>query len=187
MPVFPILQTFPPGSGGGVTLSGGEPLMQAEFSRELFAALKPEGIHTALDTCLAVPRERVDAVLPVTDMFLVDFKHADPAEHRKLTGRSNEEICSNLRHLSERGARIEIRIPLTPGCNDSPENLEATGAFVSSLDIESVRLLAYHDQAATKYAALGKKYAMPNVVPPDADKLAVAAKILRSYGLRVVV
>ena len=84
------------------------------------------------------------------------------------------------------GARIEIRIPLVPGCNDSAENLEATGAFLASLDIESVRLLAYPAQAATKYAALGMEHALPAVAPPDATALKAAAEILRARGLTCV-
>ena len=178
-------RAFYEGSGGGVTLSGGEPLMQLEFTAALLAKLRESGIHTALDTCLAVPQSRVEAVLPYTDMFLVDFKHADPEKHRELTGRTNEAVCANLRYLSGRGARIEIRIPLVPGCNDSVENLEATGEFLAGLNIESVRLLAYHAQAATKYTALGEEYTMPEVAPPDAAALRKAAELLRKYGLVV--
>ena len=178
-------RAFYDGSHGGVTLSGGEPLSQLEFTTALLAKLKSSGIHTALDTCLAVPRNRVEAVLDLADMFLVDFKHADPAAHKQLTGRSNEDIRANLQYLSDAGARIEIRIPLVPGCNDSIENLEATGEFLGKLNIESVRLLAYHAQAATKYTALGGRYSMPDVTAPDASALHAAAEILRKYGLTV--
>ena len=178
-------RAFYEGSGGGVTLSGGEPLAQLEFTTALLAKLKSSGIHTALDTCLAVPRERVEAVMKLADMFLVDFKHADPAAHKQLTGRSNEDIRANLQYLSDAGARIEIRIPLVPTCNDSIENLEATGESLGKLDIESVRLLAYHAQAATKYTALGEVYTMPEVTPPDAAALRSAAAILRKHGLVV--
>ena len=179
-------RAFYDGSHGGVTLSGGEPLAQLEFTTALFAKLKSSGIHTALDTCLAVPRTRVEAVLPLADMFLVDFKHADPAAHKNLTGRSNEDIRANLQYLSDAGARIEIRIPLVPACNDSVKNLEATGEFLGKLNIESVRLLAYHAQAATKYTALGEVYDMPEVTPPDAAALRKAAAILRKHGLVVL-
>lgn len=170
-------------SGGGVTLSGGEPLIQTEFSLEFLAALKKAGIHTALDTCCFVPREALQAALPVTDLFLVDFKHADSAEHRKLTGQPNERILDNLRFLSESGAKIEIRIPFVPGCNDSDANMEASGRFLGALNIECVKLLPYHSLARTKYASLGMPDTMPHVDAPADDPLHRAAAILKQYGL----
>lgn len=173
-------------SGGGVTLSGGEPLFQLRFARDLLEAFKRNGLHTAVDTSCFVAREALDQVLPFADMFLVDFKHADPEEHRKLTGQPNGPIRDNLEYLSHAGVRIEIRIPLIPGCNDSAENLDAAGRFLGALAVECVRLLPYHRHAATKYAALE----MPNLMPddaetPDADALERAAAILRAHGLRV--
>ena len=115
-------------SGGGVTLSGGEPLLQSAFCRDFLSEMKKEGIHTAVDTCGFVNWDAFQCVLPVTDMFLFDVKHTDSAAHRKLTGQGNELILENLRKLSEMKARIEVRMPLVPGCNDSriisagPEN-----------------------------------------------------------------
>ena len=106
-------------SGGGVTISGGEPLVQKTFTLALLKAVKQEGIHTALDTCAFVPQQSLAEALAVTDLFLVDFKHADSTVHRLLTGQGNECIKSNLEFLSSRGARIEIRIPFVPGFNDS--------------------------------------------------------------------
>ena len=171
-------------SGGGVTLSGGEPLVQPEFTQAFLSALKENGIHTALDTCCFVPREALRAVLPVTDLFLVDFKHADSAVHRKLTGQPNGPILDNLRFLSESGAAIEIRIPFVPGCNDSNANLEAAGRFLGSLrGITCVRLLPYHSLARSKYLALGLPDTMPHVEPPDDGQLRHAAEILNQYGL----
>jgi len=173
-------------SGGGVTVSGGEPLFQLEFTRALLAALKRRGVATALDSCAAVGREAIDAVLPYTDLFLIDFKHASAAEHRKLTGRPNDQVCENLRYLSDRGARIEIRIPLVPTCNDGAGDLDAAGRFLGALNIERVRLLPYHRHAAAKYAALGMPYRMPDsVAPPSAEALEDAAEILRAHGLAV--
>lgn len=171
-------------SGGGVTLSGGEPLMQPEFTLAFLSALKENGIHTALDTCCFVSQEILRTVLPATDLFLVDFKHADSAEHRKLTGQPNEPVRNNLRFLSEHGAEIEIRIPFVPGCNDSDANMEATGQFLGSLrGITCVRLLPYHSLARTKYKALGLPDTMPRTEPPDDERLRRAAAILNRYGL----
>ena len=170
-------------SGGGVTLSGGEPLFQAEFCLELLKQFKAVGLHTALDTCCFVPRPALEAVLPVTDRFLVDFKHADSSEHRKLTGQGNERILDNLRFLSERGAEIEIRIPFVPGCNDSDENMERTGELLGELKIESVKLLPYHALARSKYAAVERKDTMPETEAPSPEQIAHAAAILRNHHL----
>ena len=174
-------------SKGGVTLSGGEPLLQPLFARDLLAACRNDGIHTALDTSCFAEREVLDEVIPFTDMFLVDFKHPDPEEHKRLTGRSNDLIRANLRHLSDVGARIEIRIPLVPGCNDAPEVLTEAGKFLGGLNVEAVRLLPYHPQAETKYAALDMTYRLPDAVPPESEKLESAAGILRGFGLKVLI
>lgn len=170
-------------SGGGVTLSGGEPLLQWKFCVAFLSELKRAGIHTALDSCGLVSREALEAVMPLTELFLIDFKHPDPEEHRKWTGRSNELICENLRFLSEQRARIEIRIPLVPGCNDSEEILKATGRFLGSLRIECVKLLPYHDLARSKYRALGMPDTMPEAESPDDATLEQAAELLRGFGL----
>ena len=172
-------------SEGGVTLSGGEPLMQPEFSLAFLAALKREKIHTAFDTSCFGSREVLEEALPLVDLFLVDFKHADPEIHRQLTGRSNERILENLRFLSENGARIEIRIPFVPGCNDSVENLEAAGKILGSLrGILGVKLLPYHSLARTKYSSLGMADTMPRTGSPDDDALHRAAAVLERFGLR---
>ena len=166
-------------SNGGVTLSGGEPLLQPEFSLAFLAALKREKIHTAFDTSCFGSREVLKEALPLVDLFLVDFKHADPEVHRKLTGQSNERILENLRFLSENGAQIEIRIPFVPGCNDSVENLEAAGRILGPLrGILCVKLLPYHALARTKYASLGMPDTMPQAEPPDEATLHRAAAVL---------
>ncbi len=170
-------------SGGGVTISGGEPLVQKEFTLSLFRELKKENIHTALDTCAFVPREALKEALEVTDMFLVDFKHADSQKHRLLTGQPNELIKSNLEFLSSSGARIEIRIPFVPGCNDSVENMESTGAFLGKLNIEKVKLLPYHSLARNKYKALQIPDTMPVADAPADEALAAAVEILKKYGI----
>ena len=170
-------------SGGGITVSGGEPLMQKEFTLALLREVRKMGIHTALDTCAFVPQSILAEALEVCDMFLVDFKHADPEQHRKLTGQPNELIKSNLEFLSDRGARIEVRIPFVPGCNDSPENMAATGAFLGNLRIECVKLLPYHALARNKYTALQMPDTMPHCPEPTDEMLSDAAAILRQYGI----
>lgn len=170
-------------SGGGVTLSGGEPLFQPDFALAFLAALKKAGIHTALDTCAFVPREALAASLPLTDIYLVDFKHADSETHRRLTGQPNERIKENLRFLSESGAQIEIRIPFVPGCSDSDENMRATGDFLGGLRLSCVKLLPYHALARTKYRSLHMPDTMPRVEPPSDERIAAAVAILQSFGV----
>lgn len=172
-------------SGGGVTLSGGEPLTQSEFTFALLAALKEKSIHTALDTCCFVQQEKLQQSLPLTDIFLVDFKHANPEMHRKLTGQSNEIIKQNLQFLSDNNAKIEIRIPLVPNCNTDNVNIHETGKFLSTLNIETVKLLSYHSMARSKYVSLNMPDTMPITAPPSNEMIAEISDILKSCGLNV--
>lgn len=173
-------------SQGGVTVSGGEPLLQAAFVRALFEELKREDIHTAVDTCGNVPWSAFEEVLPVADMFLFDIKHIDSQAHKALTGAGNERILDNLRKLSAAGARIEIRMPLVPGCNDAPDVLDGIGALLGELNIETMRVLPYHSMARSKYAALGLPDTMPQVDSPDDDQLLRAVERLRAHGVNAV-
>lgn len=173
-------------SQGGVTVSGGEPLLQMAFVRALFEELKREDIHTAVDTCGNVPWSAFEEVLPVADMFLFDIKHIDSQAHKALTGAGNERILDNLRKLSAAGARIEIRMPLVPGCNDAPDVLDGIGALLGELNIETMRVLPYHSMARSKYAALGLPDTMPQVDSPDDDQLLRAVERLRAHGVNAV-
>ncbi len=166
------------GTEGGVTLSGGEPLLQAEFCSELLKRLKAEGVHTAVDTCACVRWEAIEKVLPFTDIFLVDFKHADNAEHQKVTGQGNKLIINNLQRLSNCGAKIEVRLPLIPGCNNSEKNLRESGIFLGSLKLERIKVLPFHSMARSKYPALGMRDTMPDVPEQDEKALQQAIKIL---------
>ena len=170
--------------GGGVTLSGGECLMQPQFAAETARLLSQQGISVYIDTCGHVERAALDAVLPYTDKFLYDVKAADPQLHRRLTGAYNEKILANLRYLSEQGCRIEIRYPFVVGCNDG--EVDAIGALLQPLrGIEKVKVLRYHNFAASRYRALG----MENTLPPDkttAEAILSAAARLRTFGLNAV-
>lgn len=170
-------------SGGGVTLSGGEPLFQPEFTFAFLYALKNAAIHTALDTSCFTSHKNLEKILPVTDLFLVDFKHPDSEKHRKFTGQPNERIKENLLFLSQAGAKIEIRIPLVPSCNDSDAELEDAGRFLGDLKVECVKLLPYHALARTKYASLGMTDTMPHTDPPTDEQLHHAVGILKQFGL----
>lgn len=121
------------GTDGGVTVSGGEPLLYPDFTAELFAMLRAEQIHTALDTCGEVPFRHFETVLPYTGLVLFDLKGMDPARHKINTGRSNERILGNLRELGHRKIPVEIRIPLIPGHNDSPDELQAMADLLKTI------------------------------------------------------
>ena len=155
-------------SGGGVTLSGGECLLQADFCAELLKALKAEGIHTAVDTCGAVPRENFEKVIPFTDVFLYDIKAISRDVHKNCTGVFNQQILENLRFLDEQGAAVEIRIPYVPGYNDG--EMEAIGHLVKSFkQVKKVRVLPYHPYAGSKYRALGMENKMAATVPKEEE------------------
>ena len=173
-------------SGGGVTASGGECLAQYEFVTELFRRLKEYGISCDVDTSGFAPREALDSVLPYTDVFLYDVKQYDEAAHVRCTGVSNRPILENIRYLADKGAAIEVRIPLIPGYND--EALPQIGAFLKGIrTLRAVRLLPYNDLAGSKYEILGRENTMPKVARPSDDFMRQCAGILRAYGLNVIV
>lgn len=172
------------GNTGGVTVSGGEPLLQADFVAELLKTLKGHGIHTAVDTCGCVPWKKVEKVLPYADMFLYDMKHMDPQRHWELTGRSNEQILSNITRLSELGACIEVHFPMVPGCNDDEKQITRMGTFLAGLNIERVKVLAYHSMARAKYVALGAEDTMPRVDSPTASEVQAVVERLQQLGVK---
>lgn len=171
------------GNEGGVTISGGEPLLQADFVAKLLQTLKSHDIHTAVDTCGCVPWENIEKVLPYADMFLYDIKHMDPQQHQALTGQSNERILSNITRLSNLGARIEVRFPMVPGCNNDDEQVTRMGEFLAGLHIERVKVLAYHSMARAKYAALGMVDTMPRVDSPTDSEVQSVVMRLQQLGV----
>lgn len=175
------------GNDGGVTVSGGEPLLQVEFCRQLFALLKAEKIHCAVDTCGEVPWRAFERVLPQTDLFFYDLKHIDPEQHRICTGVTNARILQNLRLLSQTGKPIEIRMPIIPGLNDTEKDIGDAGKFLAALsNLTGVRLLPYHAFARSKYRSIGRPDTMPDAVTPDAARLAQIAGQLQSCGVTVL-
>jgi glycyl-radical enzyme activating protein len=180
-------RSFYENSGGGMTLSGGEPLTQAPFCKALLISAKEENLHTAVDTCGAVPWMNMESVMPLTDLFLYDVKHMDSQKHKQYTGSGNERILDNLKRLSSKGAKIEIRIPLIPGINDDDANIDATGAFLGQLKgIQKVRVLPYHSYARSKYVALGKEDTMPHVDAPTDEELDRVVERLNRYAVNAV-
>lgn len=169
--LLPILledKEFYDNSDGGVTLSGGECLMQADFCAELLKKLKEEGISTAVDTCGFVSKEAIDKVMPYTDVFLYDIKAIDEDVHKKCTGHSNKLILKNLKYIDVSNKKTEIRIPYVPRYND--DQISAIGDFLKELKtVTKVRVLPYHNYAGSKYMSLGMKNCLPKVLPDDED------------------
>ena len=175
-------------SGGGVTFSGGEPLMQPGFLSALLRACREQEIHTVVDTSGFANWNIIEQIRQDVDLFLYDLKHMNSARHREVTGVPNEMILENLRKLAERGHKILVRIPLIPGINDDQENLVESGKFLASLPkLEGVELMAYHNIAQAKYEALSREYKLANTKPPTEDAMLHAMEILRSYDLSVTV
>ena len=170
---------------GGVTFSGGECLLQYEFAAHMLRLLKERGIHTAVDTCGAVPWEAIAAVLPYCDTFLYDVKAADPELHRSATGRDNAQILHNLRELSSRGADLRIRIPVIPGINDSEDEIRAIGALLVPLTVRSVTLIPYHTLGKSKYGTLGMTPGFETEEAVTGSRLRELQELLRNFGLNV--
>jgi len=170
-------------SGGGVTFSGGEPLFQPEFLKELLDACKNFGIHTAVDTCgYAEPRVITDIINSV-DLWLYDLKHMDDEKHTDTIGVSNQLILNNLKLL--RDENVIVRFPLIPGFNDDSINLHAMGVFLQENEFTEICILPYHTAGSDKRERLNQKKPIFNAVPPDDEKLKMAVVILEEYGLAV--
>ena len=171
-------------SGGGVTFSGGEPLSQPDFLRDLLSACQAHGLHTTLDTCGFAPREALDSIRNHVDLFLYDIKLMDTMRHQEATGVSNEPIIRNLCTLSREGHRIIIRVPIIPQVNDDEENLRRTAAFAASLDgLERVDLLPYHPLAREKYRQLGQVCTMPEGSGPSDSRMTEISDTFSQFGL----
>jgi len=173
-------------SRGGVTISGGEPLLQLPFVRDLLAACRAEGLHTALDTCGFARAEDLLEIAALTDLFLYDLKMMDDARHRQYTGVPNELILRNLQLLSTVHQQIWIRVPIIPGVNDDAVNLDATAQFVATLrGVRQVTLLPYHELGVHKAARLGRARRLGPVDAPAPEHLERLANHFRSRGLPV--
>jgi pyruvate formate lyase activating enzyme len=174
-------------SGGGLTISGGEPLAQADFTRALARAALGRGISVAIETCLAASPKAVDRLSALPVLWLADLKHTDPSAFAEGTGGSLAPITANLKLLATRGAEVVLRVPVVPGFNDDDESMMAILTMAASLAMKSGRLdlLPYHDLAAGKYLALGRKYAMRPGLAVPADRLVRFARMGAALGLSV--
>lgn len=190
-------------SGGGVTLSGGEPLMQRDFALDILEQCKAEGIHTAVETAGDCRWRDLAALLPVIDLVMMDIKHMDSAKHRSATGVSNDRILANARRLMETDKPVIFRVPVVPTVNDTPEEIRAIALFVHELSelrrkksqskgsfgsasnetrLPSLELLPFHRLAADKYRSLGLDYRAGELEPLTREKMARLAEIARQCG-----
>lgn len=174
-------------SGGGLTLSGGEALLQPDFAGALLQAAKEAGISTALESTgfadFAVIR---DKILPYLDVFLMDIKHINEAKHKLYTSQSNERILKNARKIAETGQNLVIRVPVIPTFNDTPEEILEIAQFARSLPgVKKIHLLPYHRLGQDKYGQLDREYLLPNIVPPENDRMQELFEVAKTTGLDV--
>jgi pyruvate formate lyase activating enzyme len=172
-------------SGGGVTFSGGEPLAQAAFLEAMLAACRERAIHSAIETSGFAPIDRFQAVAALADLVLFDVKLLDDERHRRVTGVSNRIILENLARLARWHRAVRVRVPLVPGVNDAPSDLDAIGRLLASLGLHAVDVLPYHTAGAAKYARLGRPYRLAGAPPPSSDVVAGAVRALEASGLAV--
>jgi len=184
-------------SGGGVTLSGGEPVYQPDFSFQILERCRAEGVHTAIETAGNVPWEKLAHLLTVTDLVMMDLKHMDPEKHQWAVGASNRLILANARRLVETGKPIIFRTPVVPTVNDTPEEIGAIAAFVAELQALrgagngngpaplSLELLPFHRMAGDKYNSMGLDYRARDLTPPTKEKMAALAEAGQAYGIPV--
>jgi pyruvate formate lyase activating enzyme len=179
-------------SGGGVTLSGGEPLSQPELAFHLLSSCHGLNIDTAIETCGLAAQNVFEQILPFTDLFLFDIKNLDSLIHQRLTGVSNELILSNLRWLRKNTAHVILRLPLIPGLNMQMENMQSISRLVNELGIEEVNLMPFHQMGKDKYSHLGRDYQLAEQIELRLDEkekknLVEFQECLRSEKVNVLI
>ncbi len=173
-------------SGGGVTISGGEPLAQPEYLGELVGLLRRRGHRVVVDTSGFAGPEALGVIAPEVNTFLYDLKLMDSETHRRFTGVPSEPILDNLRLLVGRGCDVVVRVPIIPGINDDEGNLSATAEFLRGLGpAPPVGLLPYHRTGVDKYHRLGRDYPLPETEPPSPERMTEIARRWRERGLEV--
>lgn len=173
-------------SGGGVTFSGGEPLMQPEFLQAVLKECRKLGIHTAVDTCGFASAEIFSVINGLTDLYLYDLKLIDDVLHKKFTGVSNSLILENLKNLSDSGKRVFVRIPLIPGITDTEENIIGIIEFLKQIKFGQINLLSYHALAKNKYIKLGLEYGISDLKSQN-DRTEEIYKKFVSAGFKTVI
>lgn len=170
-------------SGGGVTFSGGDPFFQAGFLTKCLELLNKKSIHTTVDTSLFTSREKLEKVIPYTDLLMISIKHMDDAVHQKITRISNVSIFENLRFLATQETPIRIRFVIMPGITDTDEHLEKFRDFMREIKPAEIELLPYHDHGIVKWKELGLKYELEDLTIPSDDKMKQVAQYLSEFEI----
>jgi pyruvate formate lyase activating enzyme len=179
-------EAFYNNSGGGVTLSGGEPLFQPDFALNLLRKCRERGLHTCVDTCGFAPWDTLDSILAYTDLILFDLKHTDPGLHLEGTGAGNDRIMDNLERVTATGkTRVWVRIPVIKRFNDSDAFFREVVAVLRGKMVEKVSLLGYHEWGKSKYTALGRQYPIDGVGPCSNGSLESYKHFLEGQGFVV--
>lgn len=175
-------------SAGGVTFSGGEPLMQPNFLLELLRLCRANEIHTAVDTCGFAAHETFSRILPHTNLFLFDLKLVSPEKHQQFTGQPNHTILKNLLYLEQNNANVVVRTPLIPGITDDEENLKAIKAIINPLRcVKRLDLLPYHHMAKDKYRRMNLPYGLEHIEPYGNEKLSEIKSIFNDLQIPVTI
>jgi pyruvate formate lyase activating enzyme len=169
-------------NGGGITLSGGEPFVQPEFTLALLRACKKAGFSTAVETACAIKPEYLLEAVPYVDWFLCDVKHMDSAVHKEWTGVGNEQILDNLALIRRSGGRVFARTPLIPGVNDNAKDIEAIMRYLKACGIRGYQVLPFHQYGSGKYLACGLTYPCHDMRPPDAHTVEKIGDLIRANG-----
>jgi pyruvate formate lyase activating enzyme len=178
-------KSFYQSSGGGVTVGGGEPLMQPDFVELLFRECQKEKIHTCLDTSGYAHSRAFEKVLDYTDLVLFDLKIIDPSLHRRFIGKPNDLILQNAKSVAARRTPVIFRVPLIPGITDSDENLKGIVSFVKTLGLNKeveMDLLPYHKYGIGKYAMLDRSYDLPELAALDEGQIQNRKALIESFG-----
>lgn len=168
---------------GGVTLSGGEVLLYADFAAELLKRAKENHIHTAIETCGFADWTSFQKILPFVDLVLFDVKHTDNDIHKKYTGQGNDLILENLKRITELSKDVIIRVPYIPGVNDSDENIKRTGELALQLNVKMIHLLPFHQMGQGKWHGLGREYSFECNALPDPERVEQSKKLLEDLGV----
>jgi pyruvate formate lyase activating enzyme len=174
-------------SGGGVTFTGGEPLLQAEFLFRLLEGCRALDIHSAVDTCGAAAPWAVERAAELADLILYDVKHVDDKAHRRMTGSSNREILENLRLLSRLGVAVKVRFPVIPGVNDDAPHVRRLAELVASLGFREIDVVPYRRVDASAYEALGRPHPLGAINEPSPEAIADAVRLMAECGVRATV
>lgn len=179
-------QVFYAHSGGGVTFSGGEVLMQREFAVELARLLRAQGVHVAIETAAAVPLEHFSAFLKEIDYVLIDLKHYDTDAHMRGTGVGNADILENIRFLRANGPDFLVRIPVIPGFNASFADAQGFARLLNEMDIHEVQLLPFHQLGERKYAMLDREYSFAGTKQLHREDLQEYAAVFEHHGIHAL-